>query len=105
MTFSSDQLTANNVPDSSGGPDSLELLATGNAEFQGQLFLAQGDRVTYADSKEQLSLPGDGRTPARIFYRQHRGGPQTEATAGKITYWLNENRADVNNASRINLGQ
>jgi hypothetical protein len=105
VTFSSDQLTVNIVPDSSGGADSLELLAIGNAEFQGQLFLAQGDRVTYVDSKKQLALEGDGRTPARMFYRQHKGGPQTEATAGKITYWIEENRADVNNASRINLGQ
>jgi hypothetical protein len=105
VTFSSDQLIANNVSATSAGGGNLELQAIGNAEFQGQLFLAQGDRVTYVASKEQLSLEGDGRTPARIFYRQHKGGPQTEATAGKITYWLNENRADVNNASRINLGQ
>jgi hypothetical protein len=108
VTFSSDQLTANNVPAPAGGVDTLELQASGNAEFQGQLFLAQGDRVSYVDAKKQLSLEGDGRGPARVFYRQRRGGPQTDATASKITCWLEENRIDridVNDASRINLGQ
>jgi hypothetical protein len=108
VTFSSDQLTANNVPAPAGGADTLELQATGNAEFQGQLFLAQGDRVSYVDAKKQLSIEGDGRSPARVFYRQRKGGPQTDATASKITCWLEENRIDridVNDANRINLGQ
>ncbi len=108
VTFSSDQLTANNVPAPAGGTDTLELQATGNAEFQGQLFLAQGDRVSYVDTKKQLSIEGDGRSPARVFYRQRKGGPQTDATASKITCWLEENRIDridVNDTSRINLAQ
>jgi hypothetical protein len=68
------------------GTDDVELEAVGNAIVQGEGFTATGGRISYARSKDQLILEGDGRNDARIEFPEKRADRPSYMAAGKILY-------------------
>jgi hypothetical protein len=70
----------------------FELEALGNVVAEGTGFTARGDRLTYAEEKDQIVLRGDGLTEAEFFQEDVGGGPRRESTANELTYWLGAQR-------------
>ena len=64
-----------------------EILALGNSEVQGKMFSAWADRISYATSKQMLTMSGNGRNNVQLTFQQQIGGTRSSAAAGKIHYW------------------
>lgn len=104
LNFKSDELIVSQDPNARANTEAFELQAIGNAEFEGQAFVAQGDRLKYSGTKGQLILEGDGRTPARLYYQQVAGGPQTKTFADRLTYWPKTRQTQIDKAHVISAG-
>ena len=79
----------------------FELDASGNVLAEGQKFTAQGDKLTYAEEKDQLVLKGE---PAEMFVENPNGGPRQETRAKEVRYWFARHYVQVTGAQLLNLG-
>jgi hypothetical protein len=77
----------------------IELEALGNTIVEGNGFTARAGRISYAQSKDQLVLDGDGRAPAELW----RGPSHT--AAGKIMFWPKTNSLKIDDAHHVELFQ
>jgi hypothetical protein len=84
---------------------SMELQAIGNVVVEGAQFTGLGYRLTYAQSKDQLVLEGDGRVDAELHYQQASGAPRSRAAAGRLMFYPGTNRVDVEGGRMIDLSQ
>jgi hypothetical protein len=55
--------------------------------------------------KDLLVFEGDGRTDAQLFRQDRVGGPTSSASAGKILYWRQHNRVEVQDARYLDFDQ
>jgi hypothetical protein len=76
----------------------FELDATGSVAAEGQKFTAQGERITYAEQYDQLSLRGE---PAELFMDDERTGARREMRAKMLRYWLKDRRVKIDGASSV----
>ncbi|MEX0939153.1 MAG: hypothetical protein WDZ59_14930 [Pirellulales bacterium] len=87
-----DQLTVAQSPLQVTGRPPIELETRGNVRVEGREFLARSHRMTYDQSKDLLTLEGDGTTDAQLW-RQDRNNKPLEARA--IQFWRSEPRVEV----------
>ncbi len=78
----------------------LELDASGGVFAEGQRFAALGDRLTYAEEKDQFILRGD---PAELYLENESGGPRNETRVNKVSYWFTRHYISVSGAQSFNL--
>ncbi|GAA4431813.1 hypothetical protein GCM10023155_25970 [Bremerella cremea] len=102
VTLRCDQLTVVQHPDASelGG---AEILAMGNSEVQGKMFSAWADRISYATAKHLLTLSGNGRNAAQLIHQQRIGGSRQTLTAGKIQYWPETRKFQIDDGKSIDV--
>ncbi len=67
------------------GEGTMEVVAYGNAEVEGQTFGATGHSISYDESKEQLTLRG-GPTDAHIWQQETLGSEPRRQSAKTIQY-------------------
>jgi hypothetical protein len=72
-----------------------ELDAQGNITVEGQLFTAEGERMTYTTGKELMVLSGGGQTDARISHQKTVGGPINQTAAKRFFYWQKTGRVQI----------
>lgn len=84
---------------------SVELSAGGNVLVEGTAFTARSNRLSYSEMKDLLVFEGDGRTDAQLFRQDRVGGPTSTASAGKILYWRQHNRVEVQDARYLDFDQ
>ncbi|MDA1053908.1 MAG: hypothetical protein O3C40_25950 [Planctomycetota bacterium] len=83
--------------------DDVELEATGNAFVRGQTFTASGQRVSYAKTKDQLVLEGDGRNYATLSYQRTPNAVPALLKARKILFWPETKQSEVSDLHSIDL--
>ncbi len=83
----------------------IELSAGGNVLVEGAAFTARSARLSYSEMKDLLVFEGDGRTDAQLFRQDRIGGPTSSASAGKILYWRQHNRVEVQDARYLDFEQ
>jgi len=83
--------------------EAVELEATGNAFVRGQTFTATGQRVSYAKSKDQLVLEGDGRNDAVLRFQQTPGSEPGTLNAGKILFWPDSKHFELDRFRSLDL--
>jgi hypothetical protein len=99
------QLTVREMPPLvRGEKGTMELEALGNTLIEGKTFTAHAHRLTYAQAKDLLIFEGDGRSDAELYRQVAVGLPMTKASARKIMYWRTANRAEVDDARHLDLG-
>ena len=77
------------------GQATVELMATGNTEVEGEQFTARGHRIRYAQGKDLLILEGGEHTLAEL-YRQTSVDSPPQATRGRrIKYWRGSNQVQI----------
>jgi hypothetical protein len=81
-----------------GQPAWIEASASGNTVVEGKNFTVHAPRITYTSDKEVLSLEGDGRADAELWYRTVPGQPSSYGAASKWRYWLRTGLFDVEGA-------
>lgn len=105
IVMTCDQLTVREMPAVVRGErGTMELEATGQVLIEGQTFTAHSHRLTYSQAKDLLIFEGDGRSDAELFRQLAIGQQMTKATARKIMYWRTANRAEVDDARHLDLG-
>ena len=94
------QLKFNQMPLPTGNGQSTEVEASGNAVVEGGdgVFTARGQRISYAEAKNLLTLDGDGRTNAELFRQLQPGTPYSKTTAQHFQYNLKTKEIDLKNA-------
>ncbi|MCB9873793.1 MAG: hypothetical protein H6821_06395 [Planctomycetaceae bacterium] len=83
--------------------DDVELEATGNAFVRGQTFNASGQRISYAKSKDQLVLEGDGRNYAMLSYQRTPNATPAPLKARKILFWPETKQFEISDLHSIDL--
>lgn len=83
--------------------DDVELEATGNAYVRGQTFNASGQRISYAKSKDQLVLEGDGRNYATLAYQRTPNAAAAPLKARKILFWPQTKQFEISDLHSIDL--
>jgi len=82
----SDRMNFRLIPaDSPNADDTLEVIAFGNAEVEGQTFGASGHSISYDQSKERFTLKG-GRNEAHIWQQDSLGSTARRHRAKTIQY-------------------
>jgi hypothetical protein len=76
----------------------IEASVTGNTIVEGKKFTVHAPRIAYSSDKEVLSLEGDGRADAELWYRTVPGQPSSYGAASKWRYWLRTGLFDVEGA-------
>ena len=76
--------------------------ALGSTRIDSMKYSALAHRLTYAQSNSLLTLDGD-RDHAELVIKPRRQTP--DVIAGKIMYWLDTNRLQVERAIRLDLGR
>jgi hypothetical protein len=76
----------------------IEASATGNTVVEGKKFTVHAPRISYTSDKELLTLEGDGRADAELWYRTVPGQPSSYGAARKWRYWLQTGMFDVEDA-------
>ncbi|MEX2176104.1 MAG: hypothetical protein WD872_17210 [Pirellulaceae bacterium] len=71
-----------------GQPRWIETYASGNAVVEGKTFTVEAPRIVYTSDKQMLTLEGDGRADAQLWYRTLPGQPTSHVAAQKWQYWL-----------------
>ena len=66
----------------------LEAFVTGNAIVEGKTFTVHAPRISYTSDKQLLTLEGDGRADAVLWYRTAPGQPGSRVPAQKWQYWM-----------------
>ena len=98
------EASALEVREMNGRPGSkrgyFELDATGSILAEGQRFTAQGERLTYAEQNDQLTLRGD---PAELFRENPSDGKRNEARAKLVQYWFKDQRVSINGGKALSL--
>jgi hypothetical protein len=106
VAVTSDLLSVGQAPPVPGRPArSVELSAGGNVLVEGAAFTARSARLSYSEMKDLLVFEGDGRTDAQLFRQDRVGGPTSSASAGKILYWRQHNRVEVQDARYLDFDQ
>ena len=106
VAVTSDLLSVGQAPPVPGRPSrSVELSAGGNVLVEGAAFTARSARLSYSEMKDLLVFEGDGRTDAQLFRQDRVGGPTSSASAGKILYWRQHNRVEVQDARYLDFDQ
>jgi len=106
VAVTSDVLGIGQTPPVPGQPRrAIELSAGGNVLVEGSGFTARSARLSYSELKDLLIFEGDGRTDAQLFRQERVGGPTSTASAGKILYWRQHNRVDVQDARYLDFDQ
>ncbi len=99
------QMTVREMPAAIRGErGTMELEAIGNTLVEGKTFTAHAHRMTYAQAKDLLVFEGDGRSDAELYRQIAVGLPMTKAAVRKIMYWRTVNRAKVDDARHLDLG-
>ncbi|PQO31286.1 hypothetical protein C5Y96_13160 [Blastopirellula marina] len=102
VTLRCDQLTVvQHNPQS--GLTGGEILAMGNSEVQGKMFSAWADRISYSTDKHLLTMTGNGRNAAQLIHQQRIGGSRQTLTAGKIQYWPETRKFQVDDGKSIDV--
>jgi hypothetical protein len=83
----------------------IETSATGNTVVEGQTFTVRAPKISYASDKQVLTLEGDGRAEAELWYQNVPGQPNSYAAAQKWRYWLDSGLFDVEGAKVFDLQQ
>lgn len=110
-TLSCDRLTVNEDPlvgmtgqphPQQEGLGPLELHARGNVVLQGAaegkgIFTAYASSTSYSQSKEEVVLEGDNRSPATLYQQDRPGDPRRASQAQKLTYWPATGRVKIDN--------
>jgi hypothetical protein len=66
----------------------IEAFVTGNAIVEGKTFTVHAPRISYTSDKQLLTLEGDGRADAVLWYRTAPGQPGSRVPAQKWQYWM-----------------
>ena len=61
--------------------------------------------VRYTSDKEVLTIEGNGRVDAEIWYQSVPGQPRTYTSARKLRYWLREGSFDGEDFNILDLQQ
>ncbi len=102
VTLRCDQLTVVQHGKQSGLSGG-EILAMGNSEVQGKMFSAWADRISYSTEKHLLTMSGNGRNAAQLIHQQRIGGSRQTLTAGKIQYWPETRKFQVDDGKSIDV--
>lgn len=102
VTLRCDQLTVVQH-DKQSGLSGGEILAMGNSEVQGKMFSAWADRISYSTEKHLLTMTGNGRNAAQLIHQQRIGGSRQTLTAGKIQYWPETRKFQVDDGKSIDV--
>ncbi|MEW4563656.1 hypothetical protein AB1K70_14075 [Bremerella sp. JC770] len=102
VTLRCDQLTVVQH-DQKTGLSGSEILAMGNSEVQGKMFSAWADRISYSTDKHLLTITGNGRNAAQLIHQQRIGGARQTLTAGKIQYWPETRKFQVDDGKSIDV--
>jgi hypothetical protein len=97
VLMTSERLTVTEMAPA-GQPAWIEASASGNTVVEGKSFTVHAPRITYTSDKEVLSLEGDGRADAELWYRTVPGQPSSYGAASKWRYWLRTGLFDVEGA-------
>ncbi len=97
VLMTSERLTVTEMAPA-GQPAWIEASASGNTVVEGKNFTVHAPRITYTSDKEVLSLEGDGRADAELWYRTVPGQPSSYGAASKWRYWLRTGLFDVEGA-------
>jgi hypothetical protein len=83
-----DRLAATQLPvPGSSSQHAWGLDASGNALAEGQIFTAQGARMTYDQAKGLLVLEGDGRSDATLYLQQQPNQRRSQWRSQRILFW------------------
>jgi hypothetical protein len=88
-----------------GGQKWLEMEAKENAIVEGRTFTVRAASVRYTSDKEVLTIEGNGRTDAEIWYQSVPGQPRTYTSARKLRYWIREGEFDGEDFNILDLQQ
>jgi len=102
VTLRCDQLTVVQH-DQKSGLSGGEILAMGNSEVQGKMFSAWADRISYSTDKHLLTMTGNGRNAAQLIHQQRIGGSRQTLTAGKIQYWPETRKFQIDDGKSIDV--
>jgi hypothetical protein len=83
----------------------LEMEAKENAVVEGSKFTVRASSVRYTSDKEVLTIEGNGRTDAEIWYQSVPGQPRTYTSARKLRYWIREGEFDGEDFNILDLQQ
>ncbi|HKD36762.1 MAG TPA: hypothetical protein VKB78_08170, partial [Pirellulales bacterium] len=72
----------------------IELEAIGNASVEGEQYRALAARMTYTESKDLLTLEGDGRRDASLYRQERPGDPRADTTAKTIFVYFGHSGPD-----------
>jgi hypothetical protein len=73
----------------------IEAFVTGDTLVEGKKFTVKAPRIEYTSDKQLLTLKGDGRADAQLWYRDGPGQPESASAARKWSYWLDTGKIDV----------
>ncbi len=68
-------------------------------------FTANATRATYDQHKTMFVLHGDTIKPATLTHQQFAGGPPSESSARKISYWHTTGEAKFDGVNKIEWSQ
>jgi hypothetical protein len=88
-----------------GGQKWLEMEAKENAVVEGRTFTVRAASVRYTSDKEVLTIEGNGRTDAEIWYQSVPGQPRTYTSARKLRYWIRDGSFDGEDFNVLDLQQ
>ncbi len=94
-----------------GNRQPIWLKALGNAKVDGSrvdgtTYTACGNRITYEQGKELLTLEGDGPLSNAELWRELQVGAEREHTAAqKILYWRKTNNVSLEGVQSLQMGQ
>ncbi len=101
-----DHLVAARVGAPVNGDDMYDYLAQGNAFIQSMEFDAQGDRLSYSQSKDLAVLEGNPREDAKLRRYPRTGQTQQQqAAARRIFYSPGRDEVRVDDVRQIELSQ
>ncbi|MEO8496679.1 MAG: hypothetical protein ABI614_16545, partial [Planctomycetota bacterium] len=103
VTVTSQRLALADMGQTQNRFDAVELEATGNAFVRGQTFSASGQRISYAKSKDQLVLEGDGRNYATLAYQRTPNAVPAPLKARKILFWPETKQFEISDLHSIDL--
>ena len=61
--------------------------------------------MTYAQAKDMLILEGDGRSDAKLFKQEAKGGEESQIAAQKILYFPKTNQVNLDGVHLLNMNQ
>jgi hypothetical protein len=80
-----------------------EVIASGNARVIGELFEATASRLAFEDQNGILTVEGDERNDANLWYQQNRNTNRSHLAAAKIRYRPADGWTSIDNVKRASL--